>query len=92
MEREDKNQCVIETKYNVSNSPWGLTEDNQLHKDLKSRKEKPVKMCIRKFLGDQMVRLHLPMQGEQIQSVVGELRDHTPHNQKIKKQETEAIW
>jgi len=56
VEREDKNQCLIETKYNVSNSPWGLTEDNQLHKDLKSRKEKPVKMHFRNFLGDPMVR------------------------------------
>ena len=98
MEREDKNQCLIETKYNVSNSPCGLTEDNQLHKDLKSRKEKPVKMCFRNFIGDPMVRTSPSNAGEwgggrqgQIQSVVGDLRDHMPHNQKIKKHETEAI-
>ena len=85
MEREDKNQCLIETKYNVSNSPWGLTEDNQLHKDLKSRKEKPVKMHFRNFLGDPMVRTS-PSSARDADSICGRgaKRPHAtqPKNQK----------
>ena len=64
----------------------------------KVKEKKPVKMCFRNFIGDPMVRTSPSNAGEsgggrqgQIQSVVGDLRDHMPHNQKIKKHETEAI-
>ena len=35
-------------------------------------------------LAVQWLRLHFPMQGVRIQSLVGELRSHMPHGQKTK--------
>ena len=37
------------------------------------------------------LRLHLPMQGVWVRSLVEELRSHTPGGQKTKKHKTEAI-
>ena len=41
-------------------------------------------------LAVQWLRLHLPMQGAQVQSLVGEVRSHMPHSQKIK-HKTETV-
>ena len=39
----------------------------------------------------QWFRLHLPVQGEQVQSLVGELRSHMPQGQKTKTQNRSNI-
>ena len=56
-------------------------------------KEDHLKWYMETSLVAQWLRLHLPMQGDRVQSLVGDLRSHMPHMEKNKKQQhkTEAI-
>ena len=48
-------------------------------------KEDLLKWYMGTSLVAQWLRLHLPMQGDQAQSLVGDLRSHMPHRKKKKK-------
>ena len=50
-----------------------------------------IKPTLGTSLASQWLRLHLPVQGVQVGSLVGELRSHMPHGQKTKTQKSEVI-